>query len=179
MTLSATRARWLCLLSRVSICVERTLTIANKTFTEIAQREGFWTDGLAEKVMEHGSVTGVDAVPEEWQKVFITAPEISPKWHVSMQAAFQRYTDNGVSKTINLPNSATREDVKTAYLSAWETGCSGITIYRDGSKSVQVLNVSSTLSKQSSKNARPESLSDTKERSSINLENAWVFIICM
>lgn len=123
----------------------RYLTIANKTFTEIGKREGFYSDDLAQKVMNAGSVAGLDGVSSDWQKVFVTAPEIDPVWHVKMQAAFQKYTDNGVSKTINLPNSATREDVKTAYLMSWQTGCSGITIFRDGSKGAQVLNVSSTL----------------------------------
>ncbi len=125
----------------------RTLTIANKTFTEIAKREGFWSDDLADKVMENGSVEGVKDVPTQWQKVFVTAPEIDPVWHVKMQSAFQKYTDNGVSKTINLPNNATKDDVRTSYMMAYETGCDGITIYRDGSKSIQVLNVSSTLNK--------------------------------
>lgn len=123
----------------------RILTIANKTFTEIAQREGFWSENLAQKVMDHGSVSGVDDVPTEWQRVFVTAPEISPEYHVKMQAAYQHGTENGVSKTINLPHSATVEDVKTAYLLAWETGCNGITVYRDGSKTTQVLNVSTKL----------------------------------
>lgn len=125
----------------------RTLTIANQTFTEIAKREGFYTDDLAQKVMDNGSVKGLSEVPQEWQDVFITAPEIDPVTHVKMQSAFQKYTDNGVSKTINLPNSATQDDVRTAYMMAYETGCDGITIYRDGSKSVQVLNVSSSLNK--------------------------------
>jgi ribonucleoside-diphosphate reductase alpha chain len=123
----------------------RTLVIANQTFQEIGKREGFYSENLAQKVMDHGSVMGVDDVPADWQRVFVTAPEIAPDWHVKMQAAFQRYTDNGVSKTINLPNSATIDDIRRAYLMAWETGCNGITVYRDGSKSVQVLNVSSTL----------------------------------
>ncbi len=123
----------------------RFLTIANKTFTEIGKREGFYSDDLATKVMNNGSVKGLDGVSSDWQKVFVTAPEIDPVWHVKMQAAFQKYTDNGVSKTINLPNSATREDVQTAYLMAWQTGCDGIIIFRDGSKGAQVLNVSSTL----------------------------------
>ncbi len=125
----------------------RTLTIANETFTQIAKREGFYSDDLAEKVMKNGSVKGLTEVPQEWQDIFITAPEIDPVTHVKMQAAFQKYTDNGVSKTINLPNSATEDDVRTAYMMAYETGCDGITIYRDGSKAVQVLNVSSTLNK--------------------------------
>ena len=133
----------------------RTLTIANQTFTDIAKREGFHSDDLAAKVLEHGSVMGIDAVPQEWQKVFVTAPEIDPAWHVGMQAAFQKYTDNGVSKTINLPNSATRDDVQTAYLMAWQTGCNGITIYRDGSKSTQVLNVSSSLQSKKEASSAP------------------------
>ncbi len=123
----------------------RLLTIANKTFTEIAQKQGFHSDDLASKVMERGSVMGVDDVPEDWQKVFVTAGEIHPDWHVKMQAAFQKYTDNAVSKTINLPEEATRDDVRKAYLTAWETGCSGITVYRNNSKTTQVLNVSSSL----------------------------------
>lgn len=125
----------------------RLLTIANQTFEQIAKNEGFWSEDLAGRVMEHGSVAGLDDVPKDWQEVFVTAPEIDPTFHVKMQAAFQKYTDNGVSKTINLPNSATVEDVKTAYLLSWQTGCNGITIYRDGSKSTQVLNVSSSLNK--------------------------------
>lgn len=125
----------------------RTLTIANQTFVEIAKRERFYSDELAQKVMNNGSVKDLPDVPKEWQDVFITAPEIDPVTHVKMQAVFQKYTDNGVSKTINLPNSATRDDVYTAYMMAYETGCSGITIYRDGSKGVQVLNVSSSLNK--------------------------------
>lgn len=123
----------------------RYLTIANKTFEEIARKERFWSEDLAQNVMDHGSVAGLDDVPQNWQRVFTTAAQISPDYHVRMQAAFQKYTDNGVSKTINLPNSATRDDVRRAYVMAWETGCNGITIYRDGSKTTQVLNVSSTL----------------------------------
>lgn len=125
----------------------RLLTIANQTFAEIGKKEGFYTDDLAQKVMDRGSVKGLDEVPAPWQEVFVTAPEIDPIFHVKMQAAFQKYTDNGVSKTINLPNSATVDDVRSAYLMAWQTGCNGITIYRDGSKSTQVLNVSSSLNK--------------------------------
>ncbi len=133
----------------------RILTIANQTFTNIAQRDGFYTEDLAAKVLEHGSVNGITEVPSEWQKVFVTAQEIDPVWHVKMQAAFQAYTDNGVSKTVNLPNSATRDDVRNVYMMAYQTGCNGITIYRDGSKSTQVLNVSSTLNGKAEDPAAP------------------------
>lgn len=133
----------------------RILTIANKTFEEIAKAEGFWSDDLAKKVLDKGSVAGLDGVPKRWQEVFITAPEIDPVTHVKMQAVFQKYTDNGVSKTINLPNNATKDDVQTAYLLSWQTGCNGITIYRDGSKSTQVLNVSSTLKMKTQSDSAP------------------------
>ena len=138
----------------------RVLTIANKTFVEIAKREGFYSDDLAEKVMAYGSVKGLSDVPQEWQDVFVTAQAIDPIWHVKMQAAFQKYTDNGVSKTVNLPNSATEDDVRTAYMMSYETGCNGITIYRDGSKSVQVLNRSEDLNKQT----KEEALAPVAER---------------
>ncbi len=128
----------------------RYLTIANQTFEAVSREQGFWSDDLAKKVMDHGSLVGIDDVPADWQSVFITAGEIEPEYHVKMQAAFQKFTDNAVSKTINLPNSATVDDVRKAYLSAWETGCNGITVYRDGSKTTQVLNVSSTLKKEES-----------------------------
>jgi ribonucleoside-diphosphate reductase alpha chain len=103
-------------------------------FTEIAKREGFWTEDLARQVQAHGTVRGLDAVPEKWQRVFGTAHDIHPDWHVRMQGAFQQHTDNAVSKTINLPHDAVVDDVERAYTLAYEAGCSGITVYRDGSK---------------------------------------------
>jgi len=103
-------------------------------FEEIAQREGFWTDELAKSVRERGTVRGLEAVPEKWQRVFGTAHDINPVWHVRMQAAWQKHTDNAVSKTINLPHDATVADVEQAYRLSYETGCNGITVFRDGSK---------------------------------------------
>jgi ribonucleoside-diphosphate reductase alpha chain len=103
-------------------------------FTEVAKREGFWTEDLARQVQEHGTVRGLDAVPEKWQRVFGTAHDIAPDWHVRMQGAFQQHTDNAVSKTINLSHDAVPDDVERAYTLAYEAGCSGITVYRDGSK---------------------------------------------
>jgi ribonucleoside-diphosphate reductase alpha chain len=103
-------------------------------FEEIARREGFWTEDLALGVRERGTVRGLDGVPEKWQRVFGTAHDIDPIWHVRMQAAWQKSTDNAVSKTINLPHDATVADVEQAYRLAYETGCNGITVFRDGSK---------------------------------------------
>lgn len=125
----------------------RTLTIANQTFDRIAKEQGFYSDNLAQELLDKGSVQALAEVPDDWKKVFVTAPEIEPEMHVKMQAAFQKYTDNCVSKTINLPNSATKEDIAKSYLLAWETGCNGITVYRDGSKNNQPLNLSSSLNK--------------------------------
>jgi ribonucleoside-diphosphate reductase alpha chain len=111
-------------------------------FIETARREGFWTEGLMEKILNnHGSARGIPEVPAHWQNVFVTAHDVAPEWHVRMQAAFQRYTDSGVSKTINMPTNATVDDVMKAYLLAYDSGCKGITVYRDGSREEQVMNV--------------------------------------
>jgi len=111
-------------------------------FIETAKREGFWQEGLLDKILaNHGSARGIPEIPERWQQVFATAHDIAPEWHVRMQAAFQNYTDSGVSKTINMPDTATADDVMAAYLMAYELGCKGITAYRDGSREEQVMNV--------------------------------------
>lgn len=121
--------------------LNRELVFTDPGFEKVAKREGFWSDELASDVAEKGNVHDEDEVPEKWRKVLVTSHEIEPSWHVRMQAAWQEYTDNAVSKTINLPNEATVDDVAAAYLQAYETGCRGITVYRDGSKDWQVLNV--------------------------------------
>src|SRR3989337_1211721 len=116
-----------------------------EAFVDIAKTEGFWSSNLADKIVaNHGSVRGLDEVPAKWQTVFATAHDVSPEWHVRMQAAFQEYTDSAVSKTINLQKGATGEDVKKSYLLAYRLGCKGITVYRDGSRSEQVMNVGSS-----------------------------------
>ena len=107
-------------------------------FEAVAKHEGFYSIQLMEQLAAKGSLHDLD-VPEWTKEVFRTSHDISPEWHVRMQAAFQKYTDNSVSKTINFPNEATREDVLEAYMRAYETGCKGITVYRDGSKENQVL----------------------------------------
>ncbi|MFH1456526.1 MAG: vitamin B12-dependent ribonucleotide reductase [Patescibacteria group bacterium] len=116
----------------------------NPLFKSIAIREGFYSEDLMREVARHGSVRGVAGVPKKWQEVFTTSHDIDPETHVKMQSAFQAHTDNAVSKTVNFPNSATVEEVKNVYLLAYKLGCKGITIYRDGSRNIQVLNVGSS-----------------------------------
>ncbi|MHB1605982.1 MAG: adenosylcobalamin-dependent ribonucleoside-diphosphate reductase [Leptospirales bacterium] len=116
-------------------------------FSQVAEREGFMVPGLAEKIVEnHGSCRGIPEVPEKWQKVFATAHDVGAEWHVRMQAAFQKYIDAAVSKTINLSQEATIEDVEKSYLLAYDLGCKGITVYRDGSRHNQVLNLGTNAS---------------------------------
>lgn len=112
----------------------------NPIFLEVAKREGFYSEELLEKIdANHGSVQGLAEVPEKWQKVFVVTHDILPEWHVKVQAAFQRHVDNAISKTINFPHEATVEDVRKTYMMVYELGCKGITIYRDGSREKQIL----------------------------------------
>lgn len=120
---------------------DRHLTFVNTIFERMAKARGFYSEELMKAVAERGVVRGLPGVPEEIQRIFVTAHEVAPEWHVRMQAAFQEHTDNGVSKTINLPHSATEEDVANAYLLAYELGCIGITVFRDGCKADQVLHL--------------------------------------
>jgi len=119
----------------------RTLNFIDPYFEETARKRGFFSDELLKKVVDHGTIRQIEEIPEDVKKIFGTAHEIAPEWHIKMQAAFQRHTDNAVSKTINLSHDATIDDIKKAYILAWETGCRGITVFRDGCKSEQVLNL--------------------------------------
>ena len=113
-----------------------------------------------QELAQTGSVADIAAVPEKYRNLFKTAMEIDVIWHVKHQAAFQKYTDNAVSKTINLKKEATVEDVKFAYVTAWQLGCKGITIYRDGSREQQVLNTGTAFEKDNLKpTKRPKTLS--------------------
>ena len=116
-----------------------TLKYANQYFEADAKEYGFYSEGLMNSLANGESLQNVDGVPEWVKKIYVTAPEISPKDHVLMQAAFQQHVDSGISKTINFDNSATHQDVKDAYSLAWETGCKGITVYRAGSRDKEVL----------------------------------------
>jgi ribonucleoside-diphosphate reductase alpha chain len=121
---------------------ERVLPFVSQSFERLGRERGFHSDALMSEVARRGSLHGIPGVPEEARAVFKTAHEIHWSWHVRHQAAFQKHTDNGVSKTINLPAEAAQIDVAEAYLLAWREGCLGITVFRDGCKGGgQVLNV--------------------------------------
>jgi ribonucleoside-diphosphate reductase alpha chain len=110
-------------------------------FEEIAKERRFYSKELMEKIAEKSSLKDIAGIPEDIKRIFVTAHDISPEWHVKMQAAFQRFTHNATSKTINFSHDATVEDVRKSYLLAYELGCKGITVYRDKSREEQVLNV--------------------------------------
>jgi ribonucleoside-diphosphate reductase alpha chain len=120
---------------------ERVLTFVNETFERISRERGFYSDALMAEIARRGTLHDIPGLPEEAERVFRTAHDIGFEWHVRHQAAFQKSTDNGVSKTINLPNDASEADVARAYQLAWELGCLGITVFRDGCKGEQVLNI--------------------------------------
>ena len=115
----------------------------NPLFEETAKRKGFYSSELMLKIAETGSVLGMKEVPPHVKNIFRTALDISPEWHVRIQAEFQRNVDNAVSKTINLPRDGSIEDVRRSFLLAWRLNCKGITVYRYGSKSKQVLTIGS------------------------------------
>ncbi len=108
-------------------------------FRDTGERMGFLTDDVRESVAASQSIADIAAIPEEVRRVFRTAHDIEADWHIRIQAAFQRHTDNAVSKTINFPSGASVEDVANAYVMAFDAGLKGITIYRDGSREHQVL----------------------------------------
>lgn len=116
----------------------------NSIFEKIARERGFYSTELLRKIAKSGSVQKIGEIPVDVRRVFVTALDISPEWHVRMQAAFQRYTDNAVAKTVNLPYEATLEDVRKVFLLAYKLKCKGVTVYRYGSKTVQVLTIGSS-----------------------------------
>ncbi len=108
-------------------------------FEELAKRRGFYSPELMKRIAQTGSIREIKEIPKDMRRLFVTAHEVSPLWHIKLQAAFQKYTDNAVSKTVNFPQQATPDDVRQVYLSAYEMGLKGVTIYRDGSREDQVL----------------------------------------
>ena len=136
----------------------KTLYIVNPILVEELKKRGIYSEELMEKIVKNGGILkGMGEIPEEVKSVFITALEIDPEWHIRVQAAFQKYTDNAVSKTINLPEEATVDDVRKAYLQSYSLGTKGITIYRSGSRSFE------PMQKVKAKPAVAEALAGEKE----------------
>ncbi len=115
----------------------------NEDFVALARREGWYSDDLMRRIAEVGHIH-CDEVPASWQRVFVTAHDVTPEWHIQMQAAFQEFTDSAISKTCNFPNAATVEDVEQIYRYAYRLGCKGVTVYRDGARELQVLSTGAT-----------------------------------
>jgi ribonucleoside-diphosphate reductase alpha chain len=134
-----------------NILDNKRLAEGNELFENVAIQRGFYSRELMAKIARSGSVQNMNEIPEDVQKIFVTSLDIDPEWHVLMQAAFQKYTDNAVSKTANLPYDATPEDVRRIYLLAWKLHCKGITVYRYGSKEEQVLYVGEIVGKKNDK----------------------------
>ncbi len=128
----------------------------NPIFKKIAMERGFYSDALMKQIADEGSIQHINEIPDDVKRIFVTAHDVAPLWHVKMQAAFQEYTDNAVSKTVNLPHEATREDVCQVYMQAYNSHCKGITVYRDGSRDAQVLSI-----KELPKKAAETSISNT------------------
>jgi ribonucleoside-diphosphate reductase alpha chain len=113
-------------------------------FLRVAKQEGFYSEDLMKSVMKSGSITKIKEIPQKIREIFVTSHDIDPKTHIDTQAAFQKFTDNAVSKTINFKNNATIDDVEAAYKLAYDSGCKGVTVYRDGSRENQVMTVGSS-----------------------------------
>lgn len=128
------------------------LVEVNPLFQKALAERGLADENLMKEIAGRGTVKGLDAVPADLQRLFVTAHDIAPVWHIKMQAAFQKYTDNAVSKTVNFPHCATTEDVAEVYKLAYRLGCKGVTVYRDGSREEQVLSVGGTKKKDSARN---------------------------
>jgi ribonucleoside-diphosphate reductase alpha chain len=160
------------------------LVEVNPFFENEAKERGFYSEELMEKIAQKGLIQDFDEIPEDIRKVFVVSHDIAPEWHVRMQAGFQKYTDNAVSKTINLPNQATVGDVETAYRLADEVGCKGVTIDRDGSRDAQVLSTKSAGSIGKEKVAeekiapmeRPATLSGITDKIKTGYGNLYVTI---
>ncbi len=151
--------------SYVRTVMDKTRMIeVNPIFERVAKARGFYSRELMEKIAKTNSIAEYNEIPEDVRRVFVTTHDVSPEWHVRMQAAFQKYTDNAVSKTINLPHDATLKDVEEAYLLAYKSGCKGITIYRDGSRAEQVLSTGTTRGPEAESNEVEKKTREVKDR---------------
>jgi ribonucleoside-diphosphate reductase alpha chain len=152
----------------------------NPYFEKVAKERGFYSHELMDTVARTGSIRELQDIPEDVREVFVTAHDVTPEWHIRMQAAFQKYTDNAVSKTVNLPHDSTVNDVSKVYDLAYELGCKGVTIYRDGSKENQVLSydqqVKETATSLKDVRDRPETLEGFTTKMATGYGNLYVTV---
>ncbi len=149
------------------------LVEVNPVFDSLARERGFYSQELMEEIAQHGTVQDLTEVPEDVRRIFVTAHDITPEDHINMQAAFQKYTDNAVSKTVNFPHTATIEDVEKVYRLAYSLGCKGATIYRDGSRDEQVL----STGKMEEKAATPKEEKKLHKRERPKVLKGWTYQI--
>jgi len=131
-------------------------TYVNRHFERVAKERGFYSEELMKKIASQGTLDGISEVPDDVKKVFEVSFNVSAEGHIRMQAAFQEHVSNAVSKTINFSNNATIEQVKEGYMTAWKTGCKGCTVYRDGSRGNQVLNIKEVKTQDSKSEKKTE-----------------------
>lgn len=155
----------------------------NPILREKLQSAGIYSDELMKKISEEGTIAHLEEIPKEIRDVFVCAHDVKPEYHAKMQAAFQKYTDNAVSKTVNFTEHATREDVRNVYLLAYKTGCKGVTIYRDKSRDGQVLNIGKVSGEQAGEvntnivpRPRPQVTKGVTERMKIGCGNLYVTV---
>jgi ribonucleoside-diphosphate reductase alpha chain len=134
----------------------------NEDFVSIAEREGWYSEELMEKIAKEGHIH-FDEVPKQWQRVFVTAHDITPEWHVRMQAAFQENCDSAISKTTNFPHAASTDDVREIYELAYTLKCKGVTVYRDGSRDNQVLSTGATQQAQADRDGKADARAERGE----------------
>jgi len=154
------------------------LVEVNPMFLEAAKKMGFYSKELIEQIAKEGTVRNIKDIPEEIRKIYVTAHDITPEWHIKMQAGFQKYTDNAVSKTVNFPKAATQQDIEKAYLTAYKLGCKGVTVYRDESRDAQVLNIGerSSNKKELAPRPRPHMTSGFTVKNKIGCGNLYVTV---
>ncbi|MBN2059311.1 MAG: vitamin B12-dependent ribonucleotide reductase [Deltaproteobacteria bacterium] len=152
----------------------------NPNFEKVARERDFYSRDLMDEIARRGSIRNMEEIPEDIRRVYVTAHDITPEWHVTMQSVFQKFTDNAVSKTVNLPKDSTEEDVLKVYDIAYKLGCKGVTIYRDGSKGNQVLSVNGRTEKPASSVAdvknRPETLEGFTTKMTTGMGNLYVTV---
>ncbi|MDD2362736.1 MAG: vitamin B12-dependent ribonucleotide reductase, partial [Oscillospiraceae bacterium] len=159
----------------------------NNILKKLLEERGLYSDELMKKIAQEGTLAHIEEIPDDIRNVFVSAHDISPLHHIKMQAAFQDHTDNAVSKTVNFPNHATEEEVAEVYLLSYRLGCKGVTIYRDGSRDSQVLNLVSKKDEKSTEEAesttfavvprpRPDITQGITEKMSIGCGNLYITV---